>query len=74
MRALGDEGFYFMHLSLTSISSAAEVREQPLLIKISEQSHACRCLLCFCQKTPTHQIAAQTCILERFDSVAENVS
>lgn len=58
MQALCDEGFYFMHLSFTSISGAAEVREQPLLIKISEQSHVCRCLLCYYRKTSTHQIAA----------------
>lgn len=57
-RALCDGGFYFMHLSVTSILSAAEVCEQPLLIKISEQSHACRCLPCFCQKTSPRQIAA----------------
>ncbi len=58
MQAPGDEGFHFMHLSFTSISCTAEVREQPLLIKISEQSHVCRCLPCRYQKTSTHQIAA----------------
>lgn len=66
-RVMGD--FYLVHLSVTSISSGAEVREQPSLIKISEQSHACRCLplgllfLCVCvcvRKHQPRQIAAST--------------
>lgn len=49
--------FYIIHLSVTSISWATEVWEQPLLIKISEQSHVCRCLLCYYWKMCTTDIS-----------------
>lgn len=68
MPALRGEGFDFMQLSFTSISSAAGEGEQALLIKISEQSHACRCLLCFGWKA--HQTGAQTSVLEMSDAVS----
>lgn len=41
--------------------------EQPLLIKISEQSHVCRCQL-LSENVYTSDCCLETCIIQRFDS------
>lgn len=46
---------YFIRASVTHfhLKCCGSVK-QPWLIKISEQSHVYRCLLCYDQKTPIH--------------------